>query len=60
MKTNLFLAILLMLCIDGLNAADLKSIKEFRVKPKNYLAVIQAVACVDKNEDLFNAVFPQK
>ena len=27
---------------------------------ENNLAVIQAVACVDKNEDLYNAVFPQK
>jgi hypothetical protein len=27
---------------------------------ENKLAVIQAVACIDKNEDLYNAVFPQK
>ncbi len=35
MKVNLFLAILLVLCIGRLNAADLKSIMEFGVKPEN-------------------------
>jgi hypothetical protein len=39
MKTSLFLAILLVLCIGGLNAAELKSIKEFGVKPENSAAV---------------------
>ena len=110
MKTNLFLAILLVLCIGGLNAAELKSIKEFGVKPENSasvnkvnlqkaidwattigaalyveptdepyhvdggiilkknvsdapitvenkLAVIQAVACFDKDENLYNKIF---
>jgi hypothetical protein len=31
--------------------------KAFTIENKN--AVIQAVACIDKNEDLYNAKFPE-
>lgn len=48
----------LTISVFGSRMRNYVSDKPFTIE--NKLAVIQAVACVDKNEELYNAVFPSK